>query len=155
MRPREQCCAGAEELIYRALHWKGSAKSSIPCLAPQIGSHMHCVIRCAPTRRTIHAHHSSYMGKCEARRKQSIESSLKWAPLHKGASHHCARDRSRTAQLHDPPLALIDALGSFATKSLRQGCGPMCFNCISKSHLLMQDCTPALCVNSACGFQKG
>lgn len=63
--PRQQCCVGAEELIYRAgigkeliyslcigkeliyraLHWKSWAKS---CLAPQIASD-HCEIRRAPT----------------------------------------------------------------------------------------------------------
>lgn len=61
---------------------------------------------------------------------------------------------SKTAQLHDPTLALIDALGGFATKSLRQECIPTCFNCISRSHLFMQDYMPAICVSLACGFQK-
>lgn len=127
---------------------EGPAKNSILCLAAQIARHMCSVIRCAPTRRTIHAHHSFYVGKC-------VKSFLKHDPLHKGASHPHAADWSRTAQPHDPTLALIGALGIFATKSLRQGCGPTRFNCTSKSHLSMRDCTPAVYVNSACGFQKG
>lgn len=56
--------------------------------------------------------------------ESSVASSLKWAPWLKGASHPHATDRSRTAQLHDPTLALIDTLGSFATESLTQGCVP-------------------------------
>lgn len=151
--PRNWCCAAAEEPLHKASCWKGSATSSIPCLAPQTARCTHCVIRCAPLRRAIHAHCCSYMEKCGTKTKQTVESSLKWF-LHNAASHHHTTVWSKTAQLHDPTVAVIDALGGFATKSLRQECIPTCFNCISRSHLFMQDYTPAICVSLACGFQK-